>query len=132
MKLDADWRTVGSRLVILIQPSAYLSRLHANYRIISGCVPCRTLKKVHSYCAFFEPLVVPLQAVVDSVGQKLLAALACLKNGTVQDRIQFAKNRGFLRFIEDAVIANNVLAPNLMCRQIHGIHSLPFESTAIE
>jgi hypothetical protein len=83
MKLDADCRAVGGRLVILLQPSAYFSRLDSNYRIISGCVPCRTLKKVHSYCAFFESLMVPLQAVVDYVRQKLLAALAWLKNGTV-------------------------------------------------
>ena len=76
MKLDADWRTVGSRLVILIQPSPYFSRLHSNDRIVSGCVPRRTLKNVHPYCAFFESLVVPLQAVMDHEGQKLLAALA--------------------------------------------------------
>jgi hypothetical protein len=99
MNFDADFRGAGVRLVILVQPFAYLSRLHPNYGIISGCVPCRTLEKVHSYCAFFEPLVVPLQAVVDYVSQKLLAALARVKNGTVQDRIEFAKDRGFFRFL---------------------------------
>jgi hypothetical protein len=48
MKLDADRRVVGSGLVILVQPLAYFSGLYANYRIISGCVTCRTLKEVHS------------------------------------------------------------------------------------
>jgi hypothetical protein len=94
MKFDADFRAIGVRLVILIQPSPYVSRLNPNYRIISGCVPHGTLEEVDSYGAFFETLGVPLQAVVDYISQKLLAALAWLKNGTVQDRIQFAKDRG--------------------------------------
>jgi hypothetical protein len=76
MKFDADCRGAGVRLVILVQPFAHLSRLYPNYRIISGCIPCRALEQVHSYGAFFESLLVPLQAVVDHVGQKLLAALA--------------------------------------------------------
>jgi hypothetical protein len=92
MEFDADPRGVGGRLIILVQPSAYFSRLYPNYRIISGCVPYSTLKEVHSYCAFFESFVVPLQAVADYVRQKLFAALAWLKDGTVQDRIQFAKD----------------------------------------
>jgi len=92
MKFNADRRAVGGCLVILVQPSANFSRLYPNDGIISGCVPYMTLKEVHSYCAFFEPLVVPFKAIVDYVRQKLLAALAWLKGGTVQDRIQFAKD----------------------------------------
>ncbi len=129
MKFDADCRGVGVRLVILVQPSAYFSRLYPNYGIISGCVPCRTLEEVHSYGAFFEPLVVPLQAMVDYVRKKLLAALARVKNGAVQDRIQFAEDRGFFRFIEDAVIAINFFAPNLTRCRIHGTHRPPIESS---
>ena len=130
MNFDADFRGVGVRLVILVQPFAYLSRLHPNYGIISGCVPCGTLEKVHSYCAFFEPLVVPLQAVVDYVSQKLLAALARVKNGTAQDRVEFAKDRGFFRFFQDAVIAINFFAPQRARCRIHGTYHLRFESAA--
>jgi hypothetical protein len=76
MKFDTDFRGVGVRLVILLQPSTHFSGLYANYRIIAGCVSCRALKEVHSYCAFFESLVVPLQAMMNYIRQKLLASLA--------------------------------------------------------
>jgi len=132
MKLDADRRIVGSRLVIVFQPLANFSSLYANYRIISGCVTCRTLKEVHSQGAFLDPLVVSGQAVVDHVRQKLLAALAPLKRGTVQDRIQFVKDRGFLKFIELAFFSIGFFAQDLVGRRIHGTHRLRFESAAIE
>jgi hypothetical protein len=70
--------------------------------------------------------------VVDYVRQKLLAALAWLKNGTVQDRVQFAKDRGSVEFIEDATLAIDFFVPNLIRGQIHGTHHLRFESAAIE
>jgi hypothetical protein len=76
--------------------------------------------------------MVSVQAVVDHVGQKLLAPLARLKNRTVQDRIQFVKDRGSLKFIEGAFFAIDSLAPNLMGRQIHATRHLPFKSAAIE
>jgi hypothetical protein len=126
MKFDADCRAIGVRPVILVQPSAHFSRLYPNHGIISGCVPCRTLEEVHSYCAFFEPLVVPLQAVVDYVREKLLAALAWLKHGTAQDRVEFAKDGGFFNFVEGARITVNLFAPNLTRCRIHGTHRLPF------
>jgi hypothetical protein len=129
MKFDADRRVVGGRLVILVKSSAYFSRLYPNYRIISGCVPCRTLKEVHPNCAFFESLVVPLQAVVDHVRQKLLAPLAWLENRTVQDRIEFAKDGCFFKFIEGVGIASNLFAPNRINLRTHGTNTLPFESS---
>jgi hypothetical protein len=124
MKFDSDWRTIGSRLVILDQSFANFSRLYANYRVISGCISCWTLIEVHSYRTFLESLMVPVQAVVDHVRQKLLAALARLKNGTVQDRIQFTKDRVSFNFVEGADFAITLFAPNLMGRQIHGTHRL--------
>ena len=128
MEFDTDRRVVGGRLVILVQSSTYFSRLYSNYRIISGCVSDRTLKEVHSYCAFFEALVVPLQAVVDHVRKKLLTALARLKDGAIQDRVQFPKYRGPLHVIEAAAIAVNLIMPNMICCQTHGAHCLPFEN----
>jgi hypothetical protein len=87
------------------------------------------LKEVDSYCAFFEPLAIPLKTVMNHVRQKLLAALAQVKNGTVQDRIEFAKDRCFFKFIEDAVIAINFFVPTLICCRLHSTHSLLFESS---
>jgi hypothetical protein len=129
VKFDADRRVVGSRLVILIQPSANFSSLYANYRVISGCVSCGALKEIHSYCAFLESFVVPFQSVLDYVRKKLLAALAGLKNGTVQDRVQFTKDFGSFDFIESAGIAIVSFAPNLLCYQTHGTHRPPFEGS---
>ena len=129
VKLDADRRVVRGRLVILVQPSTHFSGLYANYRIISSCVSCMALKEVDSYCAFFEPLAIPLKTVMNHVRQKLLAALAQVKNGTVQDRIEFAKDRCFFKFIEDAVIAINFFVPTLICCRLQSTHSLLFESS---
>jgi hypothetical protein len=64
----------------------------------------------------------------DHVRKKLLAALACLKYGTVQDRVQFTKDRGSFNIIESAGIAVDSFAPDLVCRRTHDIHRLPFES----
>jgi hypothetical protein len=55
-----------------------------------------------------------------------------MKNGTVQDRIQFAKDGGLFKFIEGVRIAVNLFAPNLTRCRIHGTHRLPFEHAAIE
>ena len=92
VKLDADRRVVRGRLVILVQPSAYFPGLHPNDRIVPGCIPGRALKEIDSDGAFFPPLVVPFKPVMDYIGQKLFAALAWLKNRTVQDRVQFTKD----------------------------------------
>jgi len=43
-----------------------------------------------------------------------LAALACLKYGTVQDRVQFTKDRGSFNIIESAGIAVDSFAPDLV------------------
>jgi hypothetical protein len=59
--------------------------LYPNNRIVSGSVSRRAMKEINSYCAFLESLVVSLKAVMNHIGKKLLAALACLKSGTVQD-----------------------------------------------
>jgi hypothetical protein len=115
VKLDADWRVVWGRLVILVQSSANFSRLYANYRVISGCVSCGALKEVHTDCAFLQAFVVPLQAVANNVRQKLLASLARLKNGTAQDRVQFTKDRGSFSSFDCARITINSFAPNLLC-----------------
>jgi hypothetical protein len=53
--------------------------------------------------------------VLDDVRKKLLAALAGLKNGTVQDRVQFTKDFGSFDLIESAGIAIESFAPNLLC-----------------
>jgi hypothetical protein len=103
--------------------------MYANYRVISGCISSRTLIEVDSYRAFLESFVVPLQAVVDYVRKKLLAALAWLKNGTVQDRIQITKDGGSFDFIEDTSVAINTLASNILCYRTHGTHRLPFEGS---
>jgi hypothetical protein len=76
VKLDADRQVFGGRLVILIEPPANFSGLYSNYRVISGRVSRRALKEVNSNDAFLEPLLVPLQAVLDYVRKKLLASLA--------------------------------------------------------
>ncbi|MFZ2023865.1 MAG: hypothetical protein WBP71_13980 [Terracidiphilus sp.] len=102
--------------------------MYANHRVISGRVFCGALKEVHPYRAFLEPLVVSLQALANNVRQELFASLAWLKNGTVQDRIEFMKNRGSFNFIECARIAVNSFTPNLFCCRTHGIHQPPFES----
>jgi hypothetical protein len=127
VKLDADRRIVGGSLVILVQSSANFSRLNANYRVVSGCVTRGALKKINSYRAFLESFVVPFQPVADYVGKKLLAALARLKNGTVQDRVQFTKDFGSFDLIESAGIAIDSFAPNLLCYQNHGAHQSPFD-----
>jgi hypothetical protein len=73
--------------------------------------------------------VVPLKTVVDYVRQKLLATLACLKDRAVQDRVQFAKDRGPFKIIEAAVIAIDFMfMPDVICRQTHGAHRLPSEN----
>jgi hypothetical protein len=105
VKFNPDRRVVGDHLVILVQSSAHFSSLYPNHRIIAGCIPDRTLKEVHSYSAFFEPLVIPLKTVMDYVRQKLLATLACLKDRAGQDRVQFAKDLGPFKIIEVAVLA---------------------------
>ena len=92
VKFDADCRGIRVGLVILVQPSAYFPGLHPNDRIVPGCIPGRALKEIDSDGAFFQPLVVPFKPVMDYIGQKLFAALAWLKNRTVQDRVQFTKD----------------------------------------
>jgi hypothetical protein len=103
--------------------------LYANYRVISGCVSCGALKKVNSYRAFLESVVVPFQAMADYVRKKLLATLAGLKNGTAQDRVEFTKDLGSFDLIESAGIAIDSFAPTLLCYQTHGTHQSPFDGS---
>jgi len=128
VKLNADRQVFWGRLVILVEPPANFSGLYSNYRVISGRVSRRALKEVDSNDAFLEPLVVPLQAVLYYVGKKLLAALAWLKKGTVQDRIQFTKDLGSFNIINGAGIAIDSFAPDLSCYRTHGPHRLLLES----
>jgi len=67
--------------------------------------------------------------VLDHVREKLLAALAGLKNGTVQDCVQFTKDFGSFDLIESAGIAIDSFAPNLLCYQTHGTHQSLFDGS---
>jgi hypothetical protein len=48
-----------------------------------------------------------------------------LKNGTIQDRIQFTKNCGSFAFIEGAGVAIDSFAPDLSRYRTHGPHRHP-------
>ena len=85
MKFNADFRAVRVCLVVLVQPSANFAGLYTDHRIVSCGIANRALKQINSYCAFLQSIMVPFQAVADHIGQKLLAALARLKNRAVQN-----------------------------------------------
>jgi hypothetical protein len=118
-------------LVVLVQPSAYFTCLYPNHWIVACGIPNRALKQINSYCAFLKSIMVPIQAVADHIRQKLLAAFARLKYRAVQDSGQLAKDRLLLDPIENVAFAINLSGPDLTSGQTHGIHSLPFLSTAI-
>lgn len=67
MNLNADFRAVRVCLVVLVQPSANFTGLYTNHRIVSGGIANRALKQINSYGAFFESIVVPIQAVADHI-----------------------------------------------------------------
>ena len=131
MKLNADFRAVWVRLVVLLQPFAYLTGLYTNHRIVTCGISNRALKQIDSYRSLLKAILVPFQTVADYIREKLLTAFARLKNRAVKDRFQLAKDRPLLNLIEDAAIAGNQFVPNLTISQTHGSPSLPFESTAI-
>jgi hypothetical protein len=67
--------------MILLQPSADLSGLDPDHRIVSGGVAWRTLEKLCSYRAFLQRFVVSVQRVLNYVRQKLLTSIAGSKEG---------------------------------------------------
>src|ERR1035438_1056106 len=92
MDLNANAGVRSVCAVILFQPSAHFAGLHAYHRIIPGCVARRTVKEVYAYGSLFQPIVIALKAVLDHIREKLLTALARLKNGAAQDRFKFVED----------------------------------------
>ena len=128
MKFDSDFRTVVICLVILFEPPADFAGLDPDYRVVSGGIPNRALKQIDPDGALLEPIMVPIEAVVDDIGKKLLAALARLEHGAVQDRVEFPEDQLFLTLVENMDLSVDLVWPDMASRQIHDIHCLPYKS----
>src|SRR5271156_4467618 len=79
-------------MMVLFQPSAYLTCLNPDHWVVSSGVAYRALEKFCSYRTLFQGFVVAVQCVLDHVRQKLLASIAGAKEGTAQDGLQLPKD----------------------------------------
>jgi hypothetical protein len=79
LEFDADGRAIEGCVIMLLQPPAHLACLYADNRIVSSSVAQWPLEEFYSDRTFLQPIVVALQAMVDNVGEELLASLAGLK-----------------------------------------------------
>lgn len=92
MELNPDSRVASLCVVILLEAPAYLPSLYPHDRIVAGRVTDRTIEEFDSDGALFEAVVVSFKPVLDRVGQKLLAAFACLEKWTAENGFQFGKD----------------------------------------
>src|SRR6202000_2853905 len=90
-QFNANRRLIQPCVMILFQPSAHLTSLDPNHRIVSRGVASRTLKKLCPNRALFQRFMVSLQPMLNHIRQKLLTPIAGPKELTVEDGFQLAK-----------------------------------------
>jgi len=83
--------------VVLFKPPPNLAGLHSNHRIVPGRVIGWAVEQVGSDAALLQKLVMPVESMLDDVGEELFAAATAAKRRTGEDGFQFPEN---LRFVD--------------------------------
>jgi hypothetical protein len=90
--LDADRKIGRGAVIVLLQPTADFSRLHADYRVVSGGVIGVAVENFGTDDPLFQLLMLAFEAVVNDVGKEFLTAVAAPKVGACQDFLQLTED----------------------------------------
>jgi len=99
-QFDSNRRGSGCRIIVLFEPSANLSCLHPNDRVVG----CRIVRLAAKYLdtdhSLFKKFVAAFQLMLNHIGEELLASRTVPEGMAVKDIAEFPQDRRFLGVAE--------------------------------